>query len=402
MYVSFFNLRTKPFDLLPDPSFIYLSKSHKKALTYLDYGIRERSGFVLLTGEVGSGKTTLIRNLLDKHYEQVVLSKIFNTRVTSEQLLAMINDDFGLAVQGKDKVTMIRDLNEFLISQYARGTQPILIIDEAQNLSAELLEEVRMLSNLETSTSKLLQIILVGQPELRTILAAPELRQLRQRININCHLQALNREEIELYIFHRLEVAGNPLAVSFEPKSLDAIFQYSRGIPRLINMICDFLMFLAFVEETTTISIEMVHDVIGDLDFENYHWTGRTATDRQIAEHAGNLTPGTAVAALPEMELQSILAVIASRIESIEQNITTHLNTGLKDQNDRFVSFQAAVKSYVNKTNVNILEISKKLEELSNTVTNIEKGAAHEKPKTGFVSRVLGVDSPHVSNEKPH
>jgi type II secretory pathway predicted ATPase ExeA len=126
MYESFFNLRSKPFDLLPDPRFIYQSKSHKKALTYLDYGVTERSGFILLTGEIGSGKTTLIRNLLDKRHQNVVLSKIFNTRVTSEQLLAMINDDFGLTVQGKDKVTLIRDLNEFLIAQYAAGNHPIL------------------------------------------------------------------------------------------------------------------------------------------------------------------------------------------------------------------------------------------------------------------------------------
>lgn len=399
MYESFFKLRTKPFDLLPDPRFIYLSKSHKKALTYLDYGIRERSGFVLLTGEVGSGKTTLIRNLLDKHYEHVVLSKIFNTRVTSEQLLAMINDDFGLAVQGKDKVTLIRDLNEFLISQYASGNQPILIIDEAQNLSAELLEEVRMLSNLEASTSKLLQIILVGQPELRTILAAPELRQLRQRININCHLQALNREELEQYIFCRLEVAGNSTAVRFEPESLDAIFQYSRGIPRLINIICDFLMFLAFAEETTTLSVEMVHDVVGDLDFENYHWTGKGGAIQQINLQARNFSAG-ADSVLQTSELQSMLAGITTRIESIEQNITTHLNNGLKDQNDRFVSFQTAVRSHVDKNNARILEISKKLEELSNTVTNFEKGAVHENPKTGFVRRVFGGDSPLVNNEK--
>jgi general secretion pathway protein A len=320
MYESFFKLRIKPFDLLPDPRFIYLSRSHKKALTYLDYGIRERSGFILLTGEVGSGKTTLIRDLLEKRYEHVVLSKIFNTRVTSEQLLAMINDDFGLAVQGKDKVTLIRDLNGFLIVQYSCGNQPILIIDEAQNLSGELLEEVRMLSNLEATNSKLLQIILVGQPELRTTLAAPELRQLRQRININCHLQALTRAEIEEYIVHRLEVAGNADAVRFSPDSFEAIFRYSRGIPRLINIICDFLMLSAFADETTLITIEMIHEVIGDLDFENYYWT---APADELMSRQDNSFLSTEEKSQPTPELQCMLADILQRIESIEHAITS-------------------------------------------------------------------------------
>lgn len=393
MYESFFKLRIKPFDLLPDPRFIYLSKSHKKAQTYLDYGIRERSGFILLTGEVGSGKTTLIRDLLDKRYEKVVLSKIFNTRVTSEQLLAMINDDFGLAVQGKDKVTLIRDLNGFLIDQYSCGNQPILIIDEAQNLSAELLEEVRMLSNLEAANSKLLQIILVGQPELRTILAAPELRQLRQRININCHLQALSRVEIEQYIVRRLEVAGNSSAVDFSPGSLDAIFRYSRGIPRLINIICDFLMFLAFAEETTSLSVEMVSDVIGDLDFENYYWMADADGQSTVQD---NCLPSAADNPPPAPELQIMLADISRRIESIEHNIAAPLRTALKDQKDRFVSFQAAVTSHVTKTNSHILELSKKLEELRISVNSHEQDATHENAKIGFVRRVFGgTTSPH-------
>jgi len=173
MYTSFFNLHKKPFELVPDPEFIYLSRSHRKAITYLDYGIRERAGFILLTGDVGSGKTTLIRDLLSKKYEQVVLAKIFNTRVSSEQMLAMINEDFGLSVTSKDKISLLRDLNDFLLEQYAAGNHPILIIDEAQNLSADLLEEVRMLSNLESASRKLLQIVLVGQPELRETLALP-------------------------------------------------------------------------------------------------------------------------------------------------------------------------------------------------------------------------------------
>lgn len=366
MYEPFFNLHSKPFDLLPDPRFIYLSKSHKKALTYLDYGIMERSGFVLLTGEVGSGKTTLIRDLLDKRYEHVVVSKIFNTRVTSEQLLAMVNEDFGLAVRGKDKVSLIRELNEFLIEQYADGTQPVLIIDEAQNLSAELLEEVRMLSNLEAANSKLLQIILVGQPELRTTLAAPELRQLRQRININCHLQALTRAEIEEYIVHRLEVAGNAEAVHFSSDSFDAIFLYSRGIPRLINIICDFLMLSAFADETTLITIGMIHEVIGDLDFENYYWT--TTADEQMSRQDNSLL------SKPMPELQCLLADMLQRIESIEHTLDSQLLAAHKEQNESFASFQATILSHIETAHSNYMDLTGKIGNLTDTVHSLHNG----------------------------
>jgi len=389
MYESFFNLRVKPFELVPDPHFIYLSKSHKKALTYLDYGIRERSGFILLTGEVGSGKTTLIRNLLDKHYEHAVLSKVFNTRVTSEQLLEMINDDFGLVTQGKDKVTLIRDLNNFLVDQYARGNQPILIIDEAQNLAADLLEEVRMLSNLEASDCKLLQIILVGQPELRITLSAPELRQLRQRININCHLHALNREEVEQYITYRLDVAGNASAACFAPRALDAIYHYSKGIPRLVNIICDFLLLSAFAEETNSISVEMVQDVVGDLDFENYYWSSDADPAEKKPVPDGNISVDTGSQALSN-EVLDVISGISRRIESIENMIGLPLQTALKDQNDRFESLQSAVSSHVAMTNSTIQDLSGKLEDLEKTVINGEQRSPNDVAKAGFVRRVFG------------
>ena len=333
MYEAFFNLRKKPFELIPDPDFIYLSRSHKKALTYLDYGIRERVGFILLTGEVGSGKTTIIRDLLKKRYERVVLAKVFNTRVNSEQLLAMINDDFGLSVAGKDKVSLIRDLNDFLLEQYAAGNHTMLIIDEAQNLAADLLEEVRMLSNLESSHGKLLQIVLVGQPELRETLAAPELLQLRQRISINCHLKALSLEEMAEYIQHRMEVAGNRDALVFPSGTLELIYQYSRGIPRLVNIICDFLMLSAFAEEATVASLEMARDVLGDLEFEQHFWgDGKTGSRGQAAGTAPDgeaqavsqvLTEVCATLSLLRHDFNAHVAKVDAEVADLGKNVAT-------------------------------------------------------------------------------
>jgi putative secretion ATPase (PEP-CTERM system associated) len=264
MYESFFGLHSKPFDLVPDPRFLYLGRAHQKALNHLRYGIQEGAGFVLLTGEVGSGKTTIIRNLVAQLDAGVCLAMVFNTRVSGEQLLALINDDFGLETEGKDKVILLRELNDFLVDRHAARCRPILIIDEAQNLSPETLEEVRLLSNIEAAHSKLLQIILVGQPELQKVLARPDLRQLRQRISINCHLDPLSRQETESYILHRLQLAGNREAVRFAEGAFDVIFDYSRGTPRLINILCDFLLLAAFVEMTLVLNLDLVKEVAGE------------------------------------------------------------------------------------------------------------------------------------------
>ena len=272
MYEKYFDLKSKPFELVPNPDFLFLGSGHKKALTYLKYGISENIGFILMTGEVGSGKTTILRDLIKNLNGNVTLSKVFNTKVTSDQMIALINEDFGLDVTGKEKVGMLRELNDFLIDQHAREMQPILVIDEAQNLSAELLEEIRMLSNLETNMSKLLQIVLVGQPELRNTLALPELRQLRQRISISCHLLPLSREETESYIYHRLEKAGSRKTIHFHEGTIDAVHEFSRGVPRLVNIMCDFLLLTAFSGGTKEITADMAQEVAGELERENRFW----------------------------------------------------------------------------------------------------------------------------------
>lgn len=313
MYTEFFGLSAKPFELLPNPKFLYLSKGHRKALSYLQYGVQEHAGFTLLTGEVGSGKTTLVRDIINKISSDTTLAMIFNTRVDSQQLIGMINEDFGLEVEGKDKIILLRDLNDFLLSECSSGRQPIIIIDEAQNLSADALEEIRMLSNLEADSFKLVQIILVGQPELKQIIAKPSLRQLRQRISISCHLNPLNREETEEYIFHRLVTVGSRDCVFFKDGVFDMIYRFSGGIPRLINLICDFLLLSAFVEETHEIDIELVKDAVNELSFEEIQIPANVEGTERVSSSRGAV-PATLDDRLAQIE-ENYAKLNASRSE---------------------------------------------------------------------------------------
>jgi len=291
MYEEYFGLTLKPFELLPNPRFLFLSRSHQKAINYLEYGICNQAGFILFTGEVGSGKTTILRNLIRSVDPTTEISMVFNTRVDGRQLIALINEDFGLHVDGKDVRGLLRDLNDFLIAQHAQGRHPIIIIDEAQNLSVDALEEIRLLSNLETDEYKLVQIILVGQPELRKLINHPDLLQLKQRINIHCHLDTLSRKESEEYVFHRLAIAGNRDALIFEEGVFDKIFGFSAGVPRLINLICGFILLSAFAEGTNQLSLDMVSEVIGDVAMdkdETVPPTNKTAEAETCTKQAKN------------------------------------------------------------------------------------------------------------------
>ena len=275
MYTEYFNLKVKPFELVPNPNFLYQSNSHKKALNYLKYGLHEQAGFILLTGEVGSGKTTILRNLVYEIGQDVALAMVFNTKVSSKQILTMINEDFGLSVSGKDKISLLRELNDFLVELHAQNRHAVVIIDEAQNLSISALEEIRLLSNLEASDAKLLQIILVGQPELNKAITCDELRQLRQRISIHCQLAPLTQSETKDYVYHRLETAGNREALMWGEGTFDALFEYSQGIPRLINIFCDFILLAACAENTKELSSQFVADVISDVSWDS-HVSGAT------------------------------------------------------------------------------------------------------------------------------
>jgi general secretion pathway protein A len=384
MYKSFFNLTSKPFDLLPNPYFLFLSKSHKRALTYLDYAIRERAGFILLTGEIGSGKTTLIRSLINKYQDSMVLARVFNTRVNSEQLISMINDDFEIAAKSGEKTELLRNLNEFLIEQYAKGNKPVLIIDEAQNLTPEILEDVRMLSNLETDNAKLLQIILVGQPELRQTLASPGLMQLRQRICFYCHIQPLKQEEVEEYILHRLEIAGNRQAVLISPTAIDTIWRYSKGIPRLINIICDFLMLSAFAEETKQIDEEMVRDIVGDLDFEKQYWSDATP-DNPICDNAVSMNTGagSATAIVP------MLREITERLDRIETESFEFKKIVYRELDDKLTSLSNAFQTRTDETSASIGSINRKIEDIVKERETFTENEEEQIPKDGFLRRIF-------------
>jgi putative secretion ATPase (PEP-CTERM system associated) len=338
LYEKFFNLRRKPFELLPNPDFLFPSRSHKKVLAYLDYGIRERSGFILLTGEVGTGKTTLIRELVQKNMRDVLLARVFHTKVESLQLLAMINEDLGLDTSDKDKPTLLRELHDFLIAQYAKRRPVVLIIDEAQNLSRDVLEEVRMLSNLETQDRKLLHIILVGQPELRRVLASPELLQLRQRIQINCHIEPISEAEIEQYILYRLEAAGNRKALEFAPQAFPIIHEYTKGIPRLINILCDYILLDAFANETREVSGEMIHEIAKDLSFTAQYWESTPADTPEEPARPALRSHGRHL----NNKLLSVLQHLNRRLQNLEsfqagqpQTVNDDLRASMQVMNDR-------------------------------------------------------------------
>ncbi len=236
MYERFFDLDDLPFRLTPDPKYLYLSEKHREAYAHLLYGLTEGSGFVAVTGEIGTGKTTLVRALLRESPEDVSVAYVFNPVLTATELLQTINAEFGLPSRSSNKKELVSILNEFLLARKAEGGRAVVIVDEAQNLDPMVLEELRLLSNLETETDKLLQIILLGQPELRGILERPELRQLAQRIDLRWHLEPLDREETHAYVRHRLTVAGGDPNL-FEPRALDVIHDHSGGVPRLINVL---------------------------------------------------------------------------------------------------------------------------------------------------------------------
>jgi len=266
VYESFFGLKERPFNVTSDPNFLFFSKKHREAFDHLIYGIKERKGFLEITGEIGTGKTTLCRALLSQLDEKTKTAFILNSNLPEMQLLLAIVTDLGLSVKPKTKINLLAELNRFLIEELKAGSNVVLIIDEAQNLKAGQLEQIRLLSNLETDKEKLIQIVLVGQPELKEKLDSPELEQLRQRISVRYHILPLDKTEIGDYIYHRLHVAGADGGIVFEPDVMGEIYEYSSGVPRLINLVCDRALLLGFTMETKTITMDMIKRSVEEIE----------------------------------------------------------------------------------------------------------------------------------------
>ena len=266
VYLEFYGLRQPPFDITPNPRFLFHSGKHREAFNHLLYGIRERKGFVQLTGEVGAGKTTLCRALLEHLDGNFSTALILNPVLNSDELMKAIATEYGLEVKGKDRLETIATISDFLLRQTLAGKETVLIIDEAQNLTEDLLEQVRLISNIETDDRKLLQIVLMGQPELRERLNDHGLRQLRQRITVRYHLNALAPDELAQYVQHRLMVSGSHGIPTFTKPALWRIYRYSKGLPRLINAVCDKALLAAYVEKSERINFRLAGRAIRELE----------------------------------------------------------------------------------------------------------------------------------------
>src|ERR671922_1766729 len=276
MYLEFYGLREAPFAPTPDPKFLFQSSRHREALAQLLYGVRERKGFIVLTGEIGTGKTTLLRTLLERLDASTPVAYVHNSALGIEGLLEYILHDWGVKSIGTTHAQRLFELNEFLIDQHRSGLSPVLVIDEAQNLTIETLEAVRLLSNFETTSQKLMQILLVGQPELRDKLNLPELGQLKQRIGLRCHIAALSPEETRQYVRHRLRIAGAADAGIFSDAAVQKIFDYSQGTPRVINIVCDHCLLSGYADSKRRIDAGIAQEAIEYLEEgERREWKRR-------------------------------------------------------------------------------------------------------------------------------
>jgi type II secretory pathway predicted ATPase ExeA len=312
MYKEFFGLRANPFNVNPDPRYLFLTRHTEEALACLTYGIQSRKGFVLLTGEVGTGKTTLINKLLEwLRLQQVATAFVFNSKMNVPQFLDYMMADFGIPCESRAKSQILLRLYNWLLDRYRAGETAVLIVDEAQNLSDDVLEEIRMMTNLETFTEKLLQIVLVGQPELEQKLKQPHLRQLRQRLTLRAKTHPLSLEETKAYITQRLRIAGSNGQPIFDPEAVIAIHRYSSGIPRVVNLVCEHCLVSSFVDQQKVVAANVVDTVARDFDL----------SDNTSSAAMTVAAPAAATDKFDLVEALKTLATLADRLRQSEQDL---------------------------------------------------------------------------------
>jgi putative secretion ATPase (PEP-CTERM system associated) len=286
MYENYYGLTSKPFQLTPDPSFFFGSKWHKRAMSYLQYGLSQAEGFIVITGDIGTGKTTIANSLLDDMQEDIVAAQIVSPKLSPDELVKMVASKFNVPVKGSTKSDILNDLEAFLMDLHKQGKRALLLVDEAQNLPLETIEELRMLSNFQAGGKPLLQSFLLGQEELQPILRAPNMEQFRQRIVASCHLAPLTDVECQAYIEYRLQHAGWDGKALFSAGAYDRIFQFTHGVPRKINTLMDRILLFGFLEELETLDEEAVENVIAEVSEEMFHPEKQAAAQTQTQTQA--------------------------------------------------------------------------------------------------------------------
>ncbi len=332
MYEKFYGLSEKPFQILSDPAYLFMSRTHENAYTHLEYGILENKGFVVITGEIGSGKTTLINYLLEKIEGNIETALINNTLMRSGNLLKMLCQDFEIETSGMDDAERLSTFYQFLVEQYTKRKRVILIIDEAQNLRLEELEEVRMLSNFELEKQHLFQIILVGQPELRHKLKQRALEQFAQRVSVHYHISGLGQDEVETYIKYRLRIAGAESLEIFNNSAMEAIYKHSRGIPRLINILCDTALVYGFADGLKQIDGEIIESVIQEREVGGF---GEIEPEKNDGLSTGFERLRYSPSKNQYLPIENRVGFLENRLEHLENRLSLLINE--KEDRDKLI-----------------------------------------------------------------